>query len=188
MGTEGKRQHEKNNSTAWGNKPENSGERREIKDLSTKTKQYRQNRTFQNNEKKILPRTRRTWHKNIPTTSRQSNRTILDENMTTEKAQRKDWMDNKYERTRRTIRKPGCGNTYRTTKKTLKLISNLKTPGHDGIHEFWFKKFTSIHDRLALEMNRYLQEAQVPDWMTKGKTILIQKDPWKGTAPKNNRP
>ena len=62
-------------------------------------------------------------------------------------------------------------------KKTLKKISNWKTPGHDRIHGFWFKKFTSIHDRLALEMNRCFQDAQVPDWMTKGKTTLIQKDP-----------
>ena len=38
-------------------------------------------------------------------------------------------------------------------KKTLKKISNWKTQGHDGIHRFWFKKFTTIHDRLALEMN-----------------------------------
>ena len=73
-------------------------------------------------------------------------------------------------------------------KKTLKKISNWKTPGHDGIHGFWFKKFTSIHDRLALEMNRCLQDAQVPDWMTKGKTTLIQKDPSKGTIPNNYRP
>ena len=46
-------------------------------------------------------------------------------------------------------------------KKTLKKISNLKTTGHDGIHGFWFKKFTSIHGRLELEMNRCLQDAQV---------------------------
>ena len=39
-------------------------------------------------------------------------------------------------------------------KTTLKRISNWKEPGHDGIHGFWFKKFTSIHGRLALEMNR----------------------------------
>ena len=45
------------------------------------------------------------------------------------------------------------------------------------------KKFTSIHGRLALEINRCLQGAQVPNWMIKGKTILIQKDPSKGTAP-----
>ena len=73
-------------------------------------------------------------------------------------------------------------------KKTLKKISNWKTPGHDEIHGFWFKKFTSIHDRRALEMNRCLQDAQVPDWMTKGKTTLIQKDPNKGTVPNNYRP
>ena len=73
-------------------------------------------------------------------------------------------------------------------QKTLKKISNRKTPGYDGIHGFWFKKFTSIHDRLALEMNRSLQDAQVPDWMTKRKTTLIQKGPNKGTAPNNYRP
>ena len=64
------------------------------------------------------------------------------------------------------------------------LKKNCKTPGHDGIHEFWFKKFTFIHDRLALEMNRCLQEARVPEGMTKGKTTLIQKGPLKGSTPK----
>ena len=66
-------------------------------------------------------------------------------------------------------------------RTTLKRISNWETPGHDG---FWFKKFTSIHGRLALEMYRCLQGAQVPDWMT----TLIQKDPSKGTAQNNYRP
>ena len=73
-------------------------------------------------------------------------------------------------------------------KMTLKKISNWKIPGHDGTHGLWFKKFPSIHDRLALEMNRCLQEAHVPKWMTKGKTTLIQKDPSKGTTPNNYRP
>ena len=70
-------------------------------------------------------------------------------------------------------------------KTTLKRISNWKAPGFDGIHGFWFKKFTSIHGRQALEMNICLQGVQVPEWMTKGKIILIQKDPSKGIAPNN---
>ena len=61
-------------------------------------------------------------------------------------------------------------------KTTLKKFK-LENAGHDGIHGFWFKKFVPIHCRLALEMNRCLQGAQVPDWMTKVKTTLIQKDP-----------
>ena len=73
-------------------------------------------------------------------------------------------------------------------KNTLKKISNWKMPGHDGIPDFWFKKFTSIHDRLLQEMNRCLQDAQLPDWMTKGKTTLIKNDPSKRTAPNNFRP
>ena len=60
--------------------------------------------------------------------------------------------------------------------------------GHDGIRGFWFKKFTSIHDRPVLEMDRCLKDAQVHDWMTKGKTTLIQKNPSKGTAPNNYKP
>ena len=73
-------------------------------------------------------------------------------------------------------------------KTTLKRISNWKAPGHNEIHGFWFKKFTSIHSRLALQMNRCLQGMQVPEWMTKGKTTLSQKDHRKGTAPNNYRP
>ena len=34
---------------------------------------------------------------------------------------------------------------------------------HDGIHGFSFKKFTSIHSRLVLEMNKCLQRAHVPE-------------------------
>ena len=68
-------------------------------------------------------------------------------------------------------------------KTTLKRISNWKTSGHDGIHGFWLKKFTSINGRLALEMKISPYGAQVADWMTKGKTTLIQKNPSKGTAP-----
>ena len=60
--------------------------------------------------------------------------------------------------------------------------------GHDGIHGFCFNKFTSIHDRLALKINRCLQGTHVPEWMTKGKTTVIQKGPSKGTAPNNYKP
>ena len=62
-------------------------------------------------------------------------------------------------------------------KTSLKEVSNWKTHGHDGIHGFWFKKLNSIHGRLSLEMNKCLQTAHVPEWMTKGRTTLIQKDP-----------
>ena len=69
-----------------------------------------------------------------------------------------------------------------------KKIPNWKTLGHDGIHGFCFKKFTTIHDRLAHEMNRCLPQAHVPEWISKGMTTLIQKDSRKVTTPNNYRP
>ena len=51
-----------------------------------------------------------------------------------------------------------------------------------------FKKFPSIHDRMAIEMNAFLQEADILKWMTKGETTQIKKDSQKGTAPNNYRP
>ena len=66
-------------------------------------------------------------------------------------------MDKQYDkRTIRTQRRPDSGNTHWFTQNDTWKISNWKTPGHDGIHGFWFKKFTSIHNRLALEMNKCL--------------------------------
>ena len=39
--------------------------------------------------------------------------------------------------------------------------------------------------RLAIEMNRCLQDADIPEWMAKRKTTMIQKDPSNG-PPQNN--
>ena len=68
-------------------------------------------------------------------------------------------------------------------KTTLKKTPNWKTPHQIGIHRFWFKKFTSILDRLALKRNRSLQGAYVSEW----KTTLIQKDPLNVTNPNTCR-
>ena len=100
---------------------------------------------------------------------------------------------NAYHKIIRSARRgPKSGKTHRFTKKKARKKkhenkSYRTTPVHDGIHEFCFKKFTSIHVRLSLEMNRGLQGAHVPDCMTKGKSTLIQKDLLKGTTPNHYR-
>ena len=52
-------------------------------------------------------------------------------------------------------------------------IPNWKTTEHDVIHGFPFKVFTSIHYRPAIQINRYLQEANILESITKEKTNLI---------------
>ena len=152
-------------------------------------KQYRQNRTFQNNERK--------FHQQLG--GHETKTYQQPDARETERFWTKIWQPKKHnekaERINDITRElegleegPKEEIHIELLKKTLKKISNWETPGHDERHGFCFKKFTSIHDRLALEMNRCLQDAHVPDWMTKEKTTLIQKDPSKGTAPNNYRP
>ena len=76
--------------------------------------------------------------------------------------------------------KKSCKNTSRFTHNNSQKIPNWKTPSDNGIQGFWFKKFTSLIDRLAIEMNRYLEGAHIPELIIKRKTTLIQKDSNKG--------
>ena len=58
-------------------------------------------------------------------------------------------------------------------KATLKNVPDWKTP----VQGYWFKMFSSIHNEQTMEMYRFLDEKDIPDRMTKGKTTLIQNDP-----------
>ena len=42
-----------------------------------------------------------------------------------------------------------------------KKLPHLKTLGHESVRLYWYKELTSIHDRLAREMNRYLEKTQI---------------------------
>ena len=53
---------------------------------------------------------------------------------------------------------------------------------------FWFKKLTALHRVMALKLQLCLSNGKVPLWMVKGRTVLIQKDPAKGTVASNYRP
>ena len=46
----------------------------------------------------------------------------------------------------------------------------------------------NTHRITQKDTTKYHKFVQVPDWMTKRKTTLIQKDPSKGTVPNNYRP
>ena len=160
-----------------------------LKRYLQRVKQYRQNRTFQNNERKFYQQlggceTKTYQQPDVEETERFWTK-IWEPKKHNENA---EWINNITRELDGLEEGPKMEIHVDLLKTTLKRISNWKAPGHDGIHGFWFKKFTSILRRLALEMNRCLQDAQVPEWMTKGKTTLIQKDPSKGTAPNNYRP
>ena len=59
-----------------------------------------------------------------------------------------------------------CHHSFLLWCYTIK-VPNWKTPDYDGKYGFWFKKLTSIDDRLAIEINRSLKETDILEKMTK---------------------
>ena len=45
-----------------------------------------------------------------------------------------------------------------------------------------------LHERLAIQLQKCLEGEGVPEWMTKGRTVLAIKDKTKGNAVGNYRP
>ena len=74
-------------------------------------------------------------------------------------------------------------------KRQVKKMPNWKSPGPDGVQGYWLKKLSAFHSCIATQLNDMLNNGvEIPKWMTKGRTVLCQKDPAKGNEVGNFRP
>ncbi|XP_044751674.1 uncharacterized protein LOC123311671 [Coccinella septempunctata] len=70
----------------------------------------------------------------------------------------------------------------------LKSCNNWSSPGSDKIHNYWWKYFTNVHEKLALLLQETLNNPSlVPKFFTLGVTYLIPKGGDR-KDPKNYRP
>ena len=67
-------------------------------------------------------------------------------------------------------------------------MPNWKSPGPDLVQGFWLKNFSSLHERVRLQLKEYLDSGFVPSWLTRERTSLLQKDKSKGNVASNYRP
>ena len=73
-------------------------------------------------------------------------------------------------------------------QKGVSGMSNWKAPGPDGVQGFWFKKLTNLHHRVTKHSQACLNTVIEPQWVTKGRILLIIKDIKKGEVASNYRP
>ena len=78
--------------------------------------------------------------------------------------------------------------TTGSLKKILGRMPNWKSPGPDLVQGFWLKNFSSLHERVRLQLKECLDSGFVPSWLTRGRTSLLQKDKSKGNVASNYRP
>ena len=67
----------------------------------------------------------------------------------------------------------------------IKKIPNWKVPGPDGVHGYWFKSIKAVRPVLAALLNEAIHTGNVPEWLTRGKTVIIVKDNVKGNKVTN---
>ena len=78
--------------------------------------------------------------------------------------------------------------TTGSLKKILRRIPNWKSAGPDLIKGFWLKNFSSLDERVSLQLKECLDSGFVPSWLTRGRTSLLQKDKSEGNVASNYRP
>ena len=162
-----------------------------IKRYSDRISQYQQNRTFQNNQKR--------FYQNVDCGEKQK------ESQAPQSEQARDfwssiwskkvghnkeakWLQDFRKEMERQEQQGMIEITEEKIRKFLQRLPNWKAPGPDMVQGYWFKYFTSMHKSLKDNLADCLKAGKVPEWMTKGKTVLIQKDPAKGNDPSNYRP
>ena len=67
-------------------------------------------------------------------------------------------------------------------------MPNWKSPGPDLVQRFWLENFSSLYERVRLQLKACLDSGFVPSWLTRGRTSLLQKDKSKGNVASNYRP
>ena len=78
--------------------------------------------------------------------------------------------------------------TTGSLKKILGRMPNWKSPGPDLVQGFWLKNFSSLHERVRLQLKECLDSGFVPSCLTRGRTSLLQKDKSRGNLASNYRP
>ena len=61
-------------------------------------------------------------------------------------------------------------------------MSNWKSPGPDLIQISWLKNFSSLHERVRLQVKECLDSGVVLSWLTRVRTLLLEKDKSKGNV------
>ena len=159
---------------------------KKIERYEGRTKQYKENRLFQTNQKRFY---QQLEGKNITTITPDSQETLTFwKNIWSEPVEynkEATWLNqitpiqNKME---------DLIITKGKIKQMVKRMKNWSAPGLDELHAYWLKHLDSMHERMATQMNSFIQSGEGEEWLSTGKTILLMKDPNKGLIPGNYRP
>ena len=154
-----------------------------------RTKQYRQNRLFETNQKKLFEELEGKTHETIVPDAEESKQfwsEIWDQPV--EHNGEAEWLKDIEHGLIDIEEQENIRIDSSKVRKQIHKVPNWKSPGPDGVQGYWIKNFKSLHDIIANQLDGCLQENTVPEWMTTGKTLLCVKEVEKGNLVSNFRP
>ena len=72
--------------------------------------------------------------------------------------------------------------------RVMRKMPNWKAPVPDNVQCCWLKNLTPLRNKLVVYLQDCLDSGVVRDWLTKGRTVLIQNDKAKGNIASNYQP
>ena len=66
--------------------------------------------------------------------------------------------------------------TTGSRKKMLGRMPNWKSPGPDLVQRFWFKNFSSLTERVMLQLKECFESGFVPSWLARERVSMLEKD------------
>ena len=153
-----------------------------IKRYNERIIQYRQNRMFAVDRKKVLNELNGEARGQNVFPSAEESRKFWSEiwGIRKEHNRQAEWL-NELKRRQNNVRMEEAEITTETVKSQSRKILNWKTPGRDGVQGYWIKNLTSMHERIAIQLNEIVcGVSRLPEWMTYGRTVFCQKDSTKG--------
>ena len=162
--------------------------------LSVRLKRYtkeqeskRVNRLFTHNPSRVYSMLKGEQKKPMPDPPTSSTARFwkdIWENQSTHNTQA-DWLKRLKDSHQNIVAQPEIIITKEDIFRRVQRMKNWAAPGPDKVQAFWLKKLTSLHARMAQHMECLISQGGHPEWLTKGRTVLVMKDPSQGPIPKN---
>ena len=161
-----------------------------IERFEARTKAYKQNRLFNTNQKRLYEELREGTPDESAIPEVEPTKRYWENIWSNPVIHRRkaDWIQEVKNQERGRVKQQEINITTRKVKDQLRKVPNWKAPGPDSVQGYWLKNFRSLHERIAQQLQGCVIQKNVPEWMTTGKTALIQKDQEKGNEPSNYRP
>ena len=138
--------------------------RAKLERYDNRTEQYRQNRLFESNQKRLFNKLERTQRKSVipyAEASRRFSSDIRDQAVT--HRENTDWLKKMENELGELTVQDDIHSEIKEARKQIRKMPNWKSSGSDGVQKYWIKNLSNLHNSIALQLDRCLQEYNLPN-------------------------